>query len=73
MAEAIVFASAEPVSEKQLAARLPDGINVALAMSLPLRALRFCGLFPRSRNKVGSRISLSYGLLGIAQLWQQQG
>ncbi|TIX30145.1 MAG: SMC-Scp complex subunit ScpB, partial [Mesorhizobium sp.] len=25
MAEAIVFASAEPVSEKQLAARLPDG------------------------------------------------
>ena len=29
MAEAIVFASAEPVSEKQLAARLPDGINIA--------------------------------------------
>ena len=33
MAEAIVFASAEPVSEKQLAARLPDGINIALAMA----------------------------------------
>ena len=28
MAEAIVFASAEPVSEKQLAARLPDGVDV---------------------------------------------
>ena len=28
MAEAIVFASAEPVSEKQLAARLPEGIDV---------------------------------------------
>ena len=33
MAEAIVFASAEPVSEKQLAARLPDGVNVAAAMA----------------------------------------
>ena len=33
MAEAIVFASAEPVSEKQLAARLPDGINIAVAMA----------------------------------------
>ena len=33
MAEAIVFASAEPVSEKQLAARLPDGINIAAAMA----------------------------------------
>ncbi len=28
MAEAIVFASAEPVSEKAIAARLPDGIDV---------------------------------------------
>lgn len=33
MAEAIVFASAEPVSEKQLAARLPDGISIAAAMA----------------------------------------
>ena len=33
MAEALVFASAEPVSEKQLAARLPDGIDVAAAMA----------------------------------------
>ncbi len=33
MAEAIVFASAEPVSEKQLAARLPEGIDVAAAMA----------------------------------------
>ena len=33
MAEAIVFASAEPVSEKQLSARLPDGINIAAAMA----------------------------------------
>jgi segregation and condensation protein B len=33
MAEAIVFASASPVSEKQLAARLPDGINIGAAMS----------------------------------------
>jgi segregation and condensation protein B len=33
MAEAIVFASAEPVSEKQLAQRLPDGINVPAAMA----------------------------------------
>ena len=33
MAEAIVFASAEPVTEKQLAQRLPDGINVAAAMA----------------------------------------
>jgi segregation and condensation protein B len=33
MAEAIVFASAEPVGEKQLAARLPDGIDVAAVMS----------------------------------------
>lgn len=32
MAEAIVFASAQPVSEKQLAARLPEGADVAAAM-----------------------------------------
>ena len=32
MAEAIVFASAEPVSEKQLVARLPDGIDVPTVM-----------------------------------------
>ena len=32
MAEAIVFASAGPVSEKQLAARLPDGIDVPATM-----------------------------------------
>jgi segregation and condensation protein B len=32
MAEAIVFASAEPVSEKALAARLPEGIDVPLVM-----------------------------------------
>ncbi|MGE3306193.1 MAG: SMC-Scp complex subunit ScpB [Rhizobiaceae bacterium] len=33
MAEAIVFASAEPVTLKALTARLPDGVNVALVMS----------------------------------------
>lgn len=33
MAEAIVFASAEPVSDRQLAQRLPDGIDVAAAMA----------------------------------------
>lgn len=33
MAEAIVFASAEPVSQKQLAARLPDGIDVPAVMT----------------------------------------
>lgn len=33
MAEAIVFASADPVNEKQLAQRLPDGINVVAAMA----------------------------------------
>ena len=33
MAEAIVFASAEPVSEKQLAQRLPAGIDIAAAMA----------------------------------------
>jgi len=33
MAEAIVFASAEPVAEKALAARLPDGVNLALVMA----------------------------------------
>ena len=33
MAEAIVFASAEPVTEKQLAERLPDGVNVAAVMA----------------------------------------
>ncbi|KQZ98456.1 segregation and condensation protein B [Mesorhizobium sp. Root157] len=32
MAEAIVFASAEPVSERQLAARLPEGADVEAAM-----------------------------------------
>ncbi|HVW58227.1 MAG TPA: SMC-Scp complex subunit ScpB [Rhizobiaceae bacterium] len=32
MAEAIVFASAEPVSEKALAARLPDGLDIAEIM-----------------------------------------
>jgi len=32
MAEAIVFASAGPVSEKQLAARLPDGVDVTATM-----------------------------------------
>jgi segregation and condensation protein B len=32
MAEAIVFASAEPVSEKQLLQRLPEGIDVPAAM-----------------------------------------
>ncbi len=38
MAEAIVFASAEPVSEKALAARLPEGIDIAAAM-LELQSL----------------------------------
>ena len=33
MAEAMVFASAEPVSSKQLAARLPEGIDIAAAMA----------------------------------------
>jgi segregation and condensation protein B len=33
MAEAIVFASAEPVTEKQLAARLPDGLDVPAVMA----------------------------------------
>jgi segregation and condensation protein B len=33
MAEAIVFASAEPVSDKQLAQRLPDGLDVAAIMA----------------------------------------
>jgi segregation and condensation protein B len=33
MAEAIVFASAEPVSERALAARLPDGIDVPAVMA----------------------------------------
>ncbi|MDN5928548.1 MAG: SMC-Scp complex subunit ScpB [Hyphomicrobiales bacterium] len=33
MAEALVFASAEPVTEKALAARLPDGIDVPRAMA----------------------------------------
>jgi segregation and condensation protein B len=32
MAEAIVFASAEPVSEKALVARLPDGVDVPAVM-----------------------------------------
>jgi len=33
MAEAIVFASAEPVTERQLAARLPEGVDVIAAMA----------------------------------------
>ena len=33
MAEAIVFASAEPVTEKALLARLPEGVDVAAVMS----------------------------------------
>ncbi|WP_246717440.1 SMC-Scp complex subunit ScpB [Oricola nitratireducens] len=33
MAEALVFASSEPVSEKALAARLPDGVDVSALMS----------------------------------------
>ncbi|MET0574859.1 MAG: SMC-Scp complex subunit ScpB [Mesorhizobium sp.] len=32
MAEALVFASAEPISEKQLAGRLPDGISIPVVM-----------------------------------------
>ncbi|GLS33310.1 segregation and condensation protein B [Mesorhizobium albiziae] len=32
MAEALVFASAEPISEKQLAGRLPDGISIPAVM-----------------------------------------
>ncbi len=33
MAEAVVFASAEPVSERQLEARLPDGAPIAAVMA----------------------------------------
>ena len=33
MAEAIVFASAEPVSEKQIGQRLPEGVDVPAAMA----------------------------------------
>ncbi|MEJ6783081.1 SMC-Scp complex subunit ScpB [Aminobacter sp. Piv2-1] len=33
MAEAIVFASAEPVSERQLVQRLPEGVDVPAAMA----------------------------------------
>ena len=32
MAEAIVFASAEPITEKALSARLPEGVDLKLAM-----------------------------------------
>lgn len=32
MAEALVFASAEPIAEKQLAARLPAGVDIAAVM-----------------------------------------
>lgn len=32
MAEAIIFASAEPVSERALAQRLPEGVNLAAAL-----------------------------------------
>jgi segregation and condensation protein B len=38
MAEALVFASAEPVSEKALAARLPEGIDVPQVMAELQRA-----------------------------------
>lgn len=38
MAEAIIFASAEPVTEKALAARLPDGVNLGQALSELQRA-----------------------------------
>ena len=38
MAEAIVFASAEAVSEKALAQRMPDGVDVAQAMAELQRA-----------------------------------
>jgi chromosome segregation and condensation protein ScpB len=43
MAEAIVFASAEPVSLKQIGQRLPDGIDVRpswLELAADLRAAR---------------------------------
>lgn len=33
MAEAIVFASTEPVSDKQIAQRLPDGLDIAAVMA----------------------------------------
>jgi segregation and condensation protein B len=33
MAEALVFASAEPVSEKQLVGRLPEGVDIAAVMA----------------------------------------
>jgi len=33
MAEAIVFASSEPVSERALAARLPEGVDIAATMT----------------------------------------
>src|SRR5690606_17749227 len=38
MAEAVIFASAEPVSDRQLAARLPEGVDVA-AVTADLREL----------------------------------
>src|SRR5690606_17937925 len=38
MAEAVVFASAEPVSDRQIAARLPDGVDMAAVME-QLRSL----------------------------------
>ena len=40
MAEAIVFASAEPVSEKALLARLPEGVDVPAVMSALQRPTR---------------------------------
>ena len=40
MAEAIVFASAEPVTEKALLARLPDGVDVQAVMSALQDSLR---------------------------------
>jgi segregation and condensation protein B len=33
MAEAVVFASAEPVTETQIAARLPEGVDIAAVMA----------------------------------------
>lgn len=58
MAEAIVFASAEPVSRRMLEERLPEGVDIAKVMEALAPGLCHAGRESRAR---GRQLGVSHG------------
>ncbi len=74
MAEALLFASAEPVTEKALADRLPDGTDISAvsancAPNMPCAASILCG---SARRGPSARLRTCHGCLNRDQVQQKK-